>query len=150
MLMYQLRETMCLIYSARQVRRHYFTQMSNLTIKKWWKSWDKYHVKLRKIRVNLPESAISVKTKYWGEDAAHNEANLKLYKISGAVVDWYKKDQETREDQDDFMKNCCSNRLYYSREHVSEILNLEDELDDIFENGLDDVVGEALHANKND
>jgi len=146
MTMYKLRETMCLINSARQVRRYYFKQMSAGDITSWWKKWDRYFAKLDKIRVNLLEST-SVKSKYSEDIQKHHEANLKLYKISGEVMAWYKKDKAMRESHEFDMQSGSNSYANLDYMLFGEMATSDEELDCIFKNGLDDIAGEPGAAN---
>jgi len=143
-LMYQLREAVCLIYSASQVRLYYFRQMERKSIETWWKSWDKYHKKLCEIRENMPESAAMLPKTMGKEGTIHEEANLKVYKISGQIVEWYKADENLRHNQEleehKYAFNGSPTELWYK--HRDELYTSMDALEDIFKNGLDDIVGD--------
>jgi len=78
------------------------------------------------------------------EATIHKEANLKVYKISGQIVEWYKADENLRHKQDleehKYAGNGSPTNLWHK--HRDELYTSMDALEDIFKNALDDIVGD--------
>lgn len=147
MTMYDLRETMCFIYSAHLVKYHYFRQMTKEETDAWRDSWEAHQAKLITIMADLPSTAITIVGK--GIDVVHyNEANIKLYEKANQVIKWAKRRKEILAAHS---YDGWSSYMNWSTQWIGTVHALDDELDEILEipGGLGNIAGKEVRCEDN-